>query len=165
VIVRLAPRPALAFVFWAASLGWAVALIVVPYLVARHPDRLALRPVAAAVYLTGGLVCHQRPERSFHPWGVQMPVCGRCFGLYAAAPLGAGLGLVAGVGWLGRRRPMTAREVRTLLVVTGLPTAATWSAEWLGLTAPSMMVRAAAALPLGAAVAWVIATAIREEIR
>lgn len=158
-------RAALAVVFWAASFGWATALVAVPYLLAHHPDGAALRPVATAVYLTGGLVCHQRPARSFHPWGVQMPVCGRCAGLYVAAPLGAGLGLAAGIGWLGRRGTMTARHVRLLLVATGLPTAATWSAEWVGLAAPSILVRATAALPLGAAVAWVVATAIREEIK
>ena len=53
---------------------------------------------AAGTYLIGGVVCHQRPERSFHLHGVQMPVCARCAGLY----LGAGLGVLAAAGF--RRR-------------------------------------------------------------
>jgi hypothetical protein len=34
------------------------------------------------VYSAAGLVCHQRPDRSFFTHGVQWPVCGRCAGLY-----------------------------------------------------------------------------------
>jgi len=151
-----------------AALGWASTLVAVPWLMARRPGTLALEPVAAVAYLSGSLVCHQRPERSFHPWGVQMPVCARCFGLYAPAPLGAALALAAGAGWFGRRRPMTVRQVRALLVATGLPTAVAWSAEGLGLVAFSPAIRFAAALPLGLAVAWVLVGAVGdgiEEIR
>jgi len=147
-----------------AALGWALTLVLVPWLVARRPDTLALRPVAAIAYLSGSLVCHQRPERSFHPWGVQMPVCARCFGLYAPAPLGAALALAAGAGWLGRRRPPTVRRVRALLLATGLPTAVTWSAEALGLVAFSPAIRFAVALPLGLAVAWVLVRAVGDGI-
>ena len=146
------------------ALGWALALVLVPWLVARRPEALALRPVAAVAYLSGSLVCHQRPERSFHPWGVQMPVCARCFGLYAPAPLGAALALAAGAGWFGRRRRMTVRQVRALLLVTGLPTAVTWAAEWLGLVALSPAIRFAAAMPLGLAVAWVLVGAVGDGI-
>ena len=69
-----------------------------------------------------------------------MPVCARCFGLYAPAPLGAGLALAAGAGWLGRRRRMRVGQVRALLLATGLPTVATWTAEWLGVVAFSLFV-------------------------
>ena len=147
-----------------AALGWAAALVGVPWLVARRPEALALRPVAAVAYVSGSLVCHQRSERSFHPWGIQMPVCARCFGLYAPAPLGAGLALAAGAGWVGRRRRMTVRQVRALLLATGLPTVAIWTAEWLGVVAFSPAVRFAAALPLGFAVAWIVAAAVGDGI-
>jgi hypothetical protein len=60
---------------------------------------------------------------------------------------------------------MTTGRVRWLLAVTALPTAVTFTAEWLGLAQPSSLTRFLAALPLGAAVAWVVASAIREEIR
>jgi uncharacterized membrane protein len=157
-------RRRLSALFAAASLAWAVLIVAVPYLVARHPDAGLTGPLAAAAYLTGHVVCHQIPARSFHPFGAQMPVCARCAGLYAAAPLGAGLALALGVGVAGGRRRPTAALVRAVLVTTALPTAATWTAEWLGLAHPSSLVRFAAALPLGAAIAWVVATAIGGEI-
>jgi len=147
-----------------AALGWASTLVLVPWLLARRPDALGVRPLAAIAYLSGSLVCHQRPERSFRPWGAQMPVCARCFGLYAPAPVGAALALAAGAGWLGRRRRLTVRHVRALLLVTGLPTAVTWSAEWLGIVTLTPATRFAAALPLGFAVAWVLVAAVGDGI-
>src|SRR5688500_5253677 len=44
--------------------------------------------LSAAMYAAGALVCHQRPERSFYIEDAQLPVCARCFGLYAGALLG-----------------------------------------------------------------------------
>ncbi|MBM4358037.1 MAG: DUF2085 domain-containing protein [Deltaproteobacteria bacterium] len=38
------------------------------------------------------LVCHRRPERSLELFGVIMPVCSRCAGLYAGGALGALVG-------------------------------------------------------------------------
>jgi uncharacterized membrane protein len=102
------------------------------------------------VYLAASRVCHQRPERSFATDGVQWPVCARCSGLYLAAPVGA---LVAGFSL--RRRRSQAR-MRWGLVAAAVPTAVTVGLEWAGLAAPSNLVRAAAALPLGALVAYVI---------
>ena len=57
--------------------------------------------LAAGTYLVAGRVCHQKPDRSFHSSGVQWPVCGRCAGLYLAAPAGA---LAALAFW--RRKPV-----------------------------------------------------------
>ncbi len=147
-----------------AALGWALTLVLVPWLVARRPGMVSVRSVAAVAYLSGSLVCHQRSERSFHPWGAQMPVCARCFGLYAAAPVGAVLALAAGAGWLGPRRRMTVRQVRALLLVAGLPTALAWSVEWFGLVAFTPAARFVAALPLGLAVAWVLVGAVGDGI-
>ena len=157
-------RRHLSALFGAASLAWAVLIVAVPYLVARHPDADVTTPLAAAAYLTGHVVCHQLPARSFHPFGVQMPVCARCAGLYAAAPLGAGLSLRSASGVVGGRRRASGAGVRVVLVAAALPTAATLAVEWLGLAHPSSPVRFAAALPLGAAIAWVVATAIGGEI-
>ena len=75
----------------AATLVWLVLVVAVPAALAREGGGRAVTLVSAGTYLMGGVVCHQRPERSFHPGGVQMPVCARCFGLY----LGAGLGVLA----------------------------------------------------------------------
>jgi uncharacterized membrane protein len=113
------------------------------------------------LYAAASRVCHQRPERSFHTAGVKWPVCGRCSGLYLAAPLGA----LAAVS-LGRRhrRLVTKRaggwriqNVNAVLVaMASLPTAVTIVTEWTGLLPVSTLARALAALPLGAAIAFVI---------
>jgi uncharacterized membrane protein len=95
-----------------------------------------------ATYHAGALVCHQRPERSFHFAGVQLPVCARCFGLYLAGAAGLA------AGWLGRT-PMPARTVRTLLAIAAVPIAATVALEWSGAIATTNAQRMATGLPLG----------------
>lgn len=146
-----------------ASFTWLVILVATPF-VAAH--RVGGRPgavVAAAVYAASGVVCHQRADRSFHPWGVRMPVCARCVGLYGAAPVGAALAIA-----VARRKtrgmPVAPRGVRWGLAVAALPTLGTWVVEALGLAAPSGLVRAGAAAPLGAAVAWVLTGLLAREI-
>jgi uncharacterized membrane protein len=104
------------------------------------------------VYALAGYICHQRPERSFHTAGVQWPVCGRCAGLYLAAPLGA----LAAMAAARRRVPS-----RAWFVAAALPTAATFVFEFLGLTPMTSLARALAALPLGAAVTYFMVAAIR----
>ena len=110
--------------------------------------------LATAVYLSAGLVCHQRDDRSFHTLDVKWPVCARCSGLYLAAPLGA-LAAIAGGRGLRRRRDLTA------LAFAAAPTAITFILEHGGLTPMTSTVRFIAALPLGAAVAWVVVRAAR----
>ena len=63
----------------AGSVAWAALVVLAPDL----PPALA-----AIVYGIGGVVCHQRPERSFYLWSTQFPVCARCAGIYAGAALG-----------------------------------------------------------------------------
>ena len=110
---------------------------------------------SAVVYDLSSVVCHQRPERSFSLNGSQLPVCARCFALYAAGALAA-----AGA-WLSRRP--TSRRSRELLLLAALPTAVTIPVEWLGLSALSTTIRAAAAVPLGAAAGWTFVRALRSE--
>ena len=104
---------------------------------------------SAAVYLAASRICHQRDERSFHSDGVKWPVCGRCAGLYAAAPIGAIVALAR------RRRPSRARTVIPL-VLASLPTAVTLGAEWLRVLPVSNLARALAAIPSGLAVTYAI---------
>lgn len=111
-------------------------------------------PVAAHVYAGAGRICHQRPERTFHVAGVQMPVCARCAGLYISGALAS---LVAWVA-LWRSRPSKNRAV---LLIAALPTAVTWSLEMLGLASFSNAARAVAAVPLGAAAGWVFVQMLR----
>ena len=99
------------------------------------------------LYLAASTICHQRADRSFARAGVQWPVCGRCSGLYLAAPAGVALAVT-------RRR--TATGPRGLLAAAALPTVATLGLEWLQVVPVSNLARALAAAPLGAALAWVL---------
>lgn len=101
------------------------------------------------VYAGCGEICHQRPERSFSTRGVRWPVCGRCSGLYLAAPIGAWLAVGA------RRRH--GRGPWFWLGVAAVPTVVTLALEWSGWHAGSSTERALAALPFGAAAAyWIV---------
>jgi len=108
--------------------------------------------IGSAVYLTAGRICHQRPDRSFHTAGVQWPVCGRCAGLYLAAPIGAFAALAAARG---------ARVNRSWLLLAAVPTAITFGIEYMDLAPMSSIARALAALPLGAAVAYAVVVVTR----
>jgi len=77
--------------------------------------------------------------------------------LYLSAAAG---GAVALVSHASRLRASTAR---TVLMVAAIPTAATLVVEWLGLFDPGSVARFVAALPLGGAAAWLVATAARSE--
>ena len=137
----------------AGAAAWLLLLITAPVLTT---------PIAGVLYAGGALICHQLPERSFHLQGIQLPVCGRCFGLYGGAAVGSAIG-VAGFArrWLARHPLLWARSVK--LVATGaaaVPTLATFVLEW-GLGWPlSNAVRAIAALPFGFAVALVVVSAL-----
>jgi len=126
-----------------AAIGWSLTLLAAPYALTSDSPRLVW--AAAAVYSGAGLICHQRAERSFHLAGVQLPVCGRCAGLYISGALGAML------GWLASRQPRSGTWTRRLLLLAALPTALSVVLELAGLVHPSNLIRAACALPLGAA--------------
>src|SRR5688500_7927608 len=98
-------------------------------------------------YALGSLVCHQRPERSFHLGVYQLPVCARCLGIYAGAAVGA---LTVSL-WRGRTR-------WGLALLAALPTAITVSLEWVGVWFPSNLTRAIAGAPLGLVVMGALAT-------
>jgi uncharacterized membrane protein len=131
-----------------AAILWTITVVAAPVAVSMP----ALGAPAAMVYAGASRICHQRPERSFHLNGVQLPVCGRCFGLYLSGALGA---LAA---WGSRQR---GHATRALLLVAAVPTAVTWSAEVAGLSGFSNLTRALAALPLGAAGGWVFVQMLR----
>ncbi len=136
-------------VLWAASIVAAALAASQP---AGHPVAYAF---ALAVYSMGSVLCHQRPERSFHLWMVQLPVCARCTGIYAGAALAALTATsiqfppITGVPQWGK----------AALLVASVPTIITLVYEWTMGSMVSNMVRAAAGLPLGAAVALVLLAA------
>jgi uncharacterized membrane protein len=160
--------------FIAAAIGWAVALVLAPSIAAR-PDTPPLYAFAFGVYAAGSLLCHQLADRSFHLWGVQMPVCARCTGIYAGGAVAAIVAYVvsafrrtqvrlkpnATYGSLVRLKPDTTyRYARIALLAAALPTAATLVYEWTTGQTPANAIRALAGFPLGAAVVWAIASDI-----
>jgi len=129
----------------ACALAWPILLTAATAARIHHTAPWA----STFTYLVAGQVCHQRPHRSFHTAGVQWPVCGRCSGLYLAAPAGAIAALLA-----GRRR--TSRPSIAWLAAAAAPTAITYLIEKAGIAAVGNGTRFAAALPLGLALAWVL---------
>ncbi len=131
--------------------AWAVVLVAAPYVLA-HPEPAAGVAIAATgTYVAASLICHQLPARSFHPWGRKLPVCARCAGLYGGA-----LGGLLFLPW-----PAGVRRTRRVIAATAVPTAATFLLEAVGIWDPGNVIRFAAALPLGASVAWFVTSAAR----
>ena len=128
-----------------AAVTWLALLIVAPILPV---------PAAGILYAFAAHLCHQRPERSFHLFAAQLPVCGRCLGIYA----GAAIGLLAPRHVFGRAR-VSWRSPRTLLLAGAAPTVITLVAEWSGAWSGSNAIRATAGAWLGAAVGIVVAQA------
>jgi len=142
--------------FSAGAVAWALAIPLAAVLVAYRPEAGASRVAASAVYVAGAVVCHQKPERSFRLAGQPLPVCARCTGIYVGAAL-AVMALAAGPAGVRRvASPFDAARARRLGVVAVAPTLATLAWEWTVGTTPSNAVRAAAGLPIGAVVAWIV---------
>jgi uncharacterized membrane protein len=114
------------------------------------------------IYEAAGLICHQRPERSFHLGGIQLPVCARCFGLYASGAAGA---LAACVAGLSDDILRPTRSATLVIAVAALPTALTLLLEWGGFMHPGGMTRATAAAPLGAVAGWLFVRLLAEAPR
>ena len=128
-----------------ASLAWVTMILTAPLALARA----RVPVVTLAVYQAGSLVCHQRPERSFHLAGMPLPVCARCVGLSRSGAVGLTLAS-------RRRRALSAHAARLFLVLAALPITATVALEWLGAIQTSNIQRLLTALPLGFAAAVVI---------
>jgi hypothetical protein len=151
--------------FLAAAVVWAAMLFAVPPLT-KAGTRLA-DVIAFSVYVTASAICHQRPERSFDLFGVQMPVCARCTGIY----VGAAVTAMAVAGrrflatpvpgrWRGRRFMATSVPGRwpawAIALASTAPSLATLVYEWTTGDMPSNWIRAAAGVPMGAVVSWLV---------
>jgi uncharacterized membrane protein len=107
---------------------------------------------AFIVYSIGAVICHQRPERSFHLWSTQLPVCARCTGIY----FGAAVGAVAAIAQARPTAVPTARSARVVLIAATVPAALTLVYEWTTGVTPSNGLRALTGIVLGVAAAWVV---------
>lgn len=123
-----------------AAAAWTVAIVTGPWVSTMTGT------VGGWLYAVGSLICHQRPERSFHLGAAQLPVCARCLGLYAG---GAGGLLAWTIVGSRRRSPWPARQATFALALTGAPTAITVVTASLGIGDPSNLWRAGLAAPLG----------------
>jgi uncharacterized membrane protein len=134
--------------FLVLSTAWALAIPTATFAASHVGSSSVAYAFAIGVYVVGHLVCHQLPARSFHLWMTPLPVCARCTGIYVAAALTA---IVL------RGQFVTPRSNPKVVVLAALvPTAATLVFEWTTGVMPPHWVRAAAGIPLGAAVAWAI---------
>jgi uncharacterized membrane protein len=143
----------------AVTTFWLIALVTAPRW-ATSESRVG-SIASAFVYIAGSIVCHQRPERSFHSDGAQLPVCARCTGLYAGAMTGVlAWGVTSGLrrtsGWLTKRFTRL-HLVRLGLVVAAIPMIVSLVTEWSGWWEPGNTVRAIFGVPLGAAVGACVA--------
>jgi uncharacterized membrane protein len=133
---------------------WVAAVIAAPLALASpHPP---IARGAVLVYAAGRLVCHQRPERSFHLHGRQLAVCARCTGLYLSALAGGVFALALGAAAL------SASRARVWLGIAALPTLVTLGLELAGIAYPSNTIRMLSAFPLGAVTAWVVIGSLRD---
>ena len=119
----------------------------------------------ATVYAIGGVICHQRPERSFFLDGHQLPVCARCTGLYLSGAVGL-------VGWwslkMARRwRPIAIdpRLVVRLLLIAAVPTAISLIGAQVGWWNGSNLTRAVLAIPLGVSAGAIVAAVTTKDLR
>jgi uncharacterized membrane protein len=143
------------------STAWLLAILSAPLL----PTALS-----ATVYAVGSLVCHQLSERSFHLGTSQLPVCGRCLGIYSGAALGALMTVAPAVFGTRQLRQAISDHARWMLVGGALPTVVTFALENAGLWPTTNIVRAAAGFPLGVVAALVVVSALatlnyRDQIR
>ena len=148
--------PLLRRAFVGASVAWFGALPLATLAASEPHPSTAVYLCAFFVYLAGGVLCHQLPARSFSVWGSQMPVCARCTGIYAGAAVTA---IVATVRAFRPPRADTwvgPYDKRAALVLAALPTILTLVYEWITGHTPANWIRAAAGVPIGVIVAWIV---------
>ena len=121
--------------------------------------------ISEFIFAVGGLICHQRPERSFFINGHQLPVCARCTGLY----LSGGIGLAAWIAVKAARRwrsiTIDPRLAARIFLISALPTAISLATGALGVWDGSNVTRAVLALPLGVSAGAIVAAAAVKDLR
>jgi uncharacterized membrane protein len=110
------------------------------------------------IYGVGSVICHQRPDRTFHFGAIPLPVCARCAGIYA------GGAVVALAVLIGRRFPACSpRTARGWLATAAAPALLSLIYEWGSARTPSNSIRAATGVLIGAAVAAIVFAFLYDE--
>jgi uncharacterized membrane protein len=146
----------------AAAILWSATIFAAAYAGARMHG-VVPASLAAVVYGIGSVLCHQRPERSFHLWSVQLAVCARCTGIYVGAAGAALAGFASGAS--RTRTTSAARRVfppLVVLILAATPALATLVYEWTTGAMPSNGIRAASGVVLGGAVMGVLLGEVRD---
>jgi uncharacterized membrane protein len=111
--------------FW---LGWAIAVGVTSFLVTLSllPPFVPADPREVLMQVFSRF-CHQIPSRSPHVHGIQLAVCHRCLGIYAALPLAAFL-------YLGLQAWQAAlwRAARWIIPLSLIPLGLDWILDVIG---------------------------------
>jgi uncharacterized membrane protein len=150
-------RKVAAWALVVVAVGWGTAIVAAP-LAHGSADRHPTTRLAALTYVVGALVCHQKPERSFHVAAAQLPVCARCAALY----WGGALGLA---GWLLVRGPIDRTRFARAIFILALPIAVTLATSAVGLWDPSNALRAISSVPLGVALGAVVSAVVLGDMR
>jgi uncharacterized membrane protein len=121
--------------------------------------------IIAIIYAAGGLICHQRPERSFFLDAHQFPVCARCTGLYLSGAVGM-------AGWLALKMarrwtslPFDPGLAKRIVLISAIPTAVSLMTGVLAMWDGSNLTRAMLAIPLGASAGAVVAAVATKDLR
>jgi uncharacterized membrane protein len=121
--------------------------------------------IIAIIYAAGGLICHQRPERSFFLDAHQFPVCARCTGLYLSGAVGM-------AGWLALKMarrwtslPFDPGLAKRIVLISAIPTAVSLMAGVLAMWDGSNLTRAMLAIPLGVSAGAVVAAVATKDLR
>jgi uncharacterized membrane protein len=141
-----------------AALLWAAALPLAAWL--REIQGGAASAFAFLIYSVASVVCHQRPDRSFHLAALPLPVCARCAGIYAGAAV------VALWALLGHRYSCrSSKHARAWLAAAAAPVALSLLYEWGTGHAPSNIIRAATGLLVGSVAGAIVLALMHDEAR
>jgi uncharacterized membrane protein len=121
--------------------------------------------IMALIFAAGGLICHQRPERSFFLDGHQFPVCARCTGLYLSGALGIAGWLALKIARRWTSLPFDPGLAKRMVLISAIPTVVSFATGVLGLWDGSNVTRALLAIPLGATAGAMVAAVATKDLR
>ena len=102
------------------------------------------------------VLCHGMPQRCLEIAGVPMPICARCFAIYA--------GLAAGIVIFWILPLLTAGAARYVLIAAAIPMAIDGLTQLAGLRESTNLIRIATGLAVGAAFSFWALSAVEKRV-